>query len=58
MIRSRLVTATRPMIGGLGDDSITAGYGNNMIFGDNGLIQYTSAGILSVVESVNPDLGG
>ncbi len=50
-------TGTNTIIGGLGNDTISAGGGTNIIFGDNGLIQYT-AGILSMVESMNPELGG
>ncbi len=45
------------IIGGLGNDTISAGRGTNIIFGDSGSIQY-SAGVLSTVESMNPELGG
>ena len=46
------------IVGGAGNDTVTAGDGANIVIGDNGQVTYTSAAIISTIQTINPESGG
>ena len=45
------------IVGGVGNDLIDAGEGVNIVLGDNGLVTYTSKGVLVSIQAVDPAVG-
>ena len=46
------------VLGGVGNDTITAGDGDNIVIGDNGDVSFASPGVLATVTALDPVNGG
>ncbi|HEX2649809.1 MAG TPA: DUF4347 domain-containing protein [Burkholderiales bacterium] len=46
------------VIGGVGADGITSGAGNDVVLGDNGVVNFTNAGVITDANATELGLGG